>query len=1069
MARIPDHEIERLKRRVSVERLVESAGIELRPHGKDRVGRCPFHDDKTPSLVVSPKTNLWHCLGACQTGGSVIDWVMRFEGVSFRRAVELLRADLGEAPSLATAHDPVPSLAAAVPSALDQLEGPPRSPGGVPKRFGQMLRQESSVIASADDQALLNQVIGYYHEALKQSPEALAYLAKRGLDHPELVDTYRLGFANRTLGYRLPAMQTKAGAALRGALQRVGLYRGTGHEHFSGSLVVPVFDANGGDVLEVYGRKITPRLREGTPLHLYLPGPHRGVFNEAGLVGQQEVILCEALIDALTFWCAGYRNVTASYGIEGFAEDHLAAFARLEIKRILIAYDRDEAGNAAAEKLAGRLIGAGYECYRIQFPLGMDANEYALQAGPEALGVAIRQAEWLGKGAAPKVEPGAAAAQPTPVETSPPLKPRSASEPIPFLVAAVAAPAAVEDQQPAAKEKTVSATVLPALPNPPVPEITDRDVVLTLGDRRYRVRGLDKNLAYDVLKINLLASRASGLHVDTFDLYQAKARAVFARLASVELGIEEAVIQRDLGQLLLALEQQQEALIKKQLGGGDGEPENAPAPLAPADAAAALAFLRDPNLCERIVADFERCGLVGEPTNALVGYLAAVSRKLAAPLAILIQSTSAAGKSALMDAVLRFVPEADRVHYSAMTGQSLFYLGEKDLKHKILAIAEEEGVRQAAYALKLLQSQGELTIASTGKDPITGKLVTEEYRVEGPVMLFLTTTAIDVDEELLNRCLVLSINESREQTRAIQQQQRERRTLAGLLADSEAQAITTLHRHAQQLLRPLAVVNPYADRLGFLDDRTRTRRDHQKYLTLIDAIAFLHQHQRPVKVAQAGGKAVEYIEVTPADIALANRLAHEVLGRSLDELPPQTRRLLGVVRAFVAERCVALAMRQSEFRFTRRELRERATLSEAQLRLHLDRLVDLEYLLPHRGQRGQSFVYELIFDGVVADSAPHLPGLIEIEGDATTTSSRESEASSRTAEPSSRGLEGEFAGPSRGYRGRFVAGSRIVETPQESSTGAGSDDVPAALIENARPGKANGANGAHRVVPVASL
>ena len=132
---------------------------------------------------------------------------------------------------------------------------------------------------------------------------------------------------------------------------------------------------------------------------------------------------------------------------------------------------------------------------------------------------------------------------------------------------------------------------------------------------------------------------------------------------------------------------------------------------------------------------------MGEPANALAAYLACVSRKLIAPLAVLIQSTSAAGKSILMDTLLALVPEEDRVHYSAMTGQSLFYLGETDLKHQILAIAEEEGVRQAAYALKVLQSQGELTIASTGKDPATGMLVTQQYRVEGPVMLFLTTTA----------------------------------------------------------------------------------------------------------------------------------------------------------------------------------------------------------------------------------------------------------------------------------------------------------------------------------------
>jgi DNA primase len=93
MARIPDDEIERLKREVPIERLVKAAGIELRKHGADLIGRCPFHDDREPSLVITPEKNLWHCLGACQTGGSVIDWVMRTRGVSFRHAVELLKAD----------------------------------------------------------------------------------------------------------------------------------------------------------------------------------------------------------------------------------------------------------------------------------------------------------------------------------------------------------------------------------------------------------------------------------------------------------------------------------------------------------------------------------------------------------------------------------------------------------------------------------------------------------------------------------------------------------------------------------------------------------------------------------------------------------------------------------------------------------------------------------------------------------------------------------------------------------------------------------------------------------------
>jgi hypothetical protein len=236
-----------------------------------------------------------------------------------------------------------------------------------------------------------------------------------------------------------------------------------------------------------------------------------------------------------------------------------------------------------------------------------------------------------------------------------------------------------------------------------------------------------------------------------------------------------------------------------------------------------------------------------------------------------------------------------------MTGQALFYLGEQDLRHKVLAIVEQAGAERAAYALKLLQSEGELTIASTGKDPETGKLVTHEYRVEGPVAVFLTTTAATIDEELVNRALVLTVDEDREQTRAIHRRQREAQTLEGLLARQGRDARLRVHQNAQRLLRPLLVANPYARQLTFLDHRTRTRRDHGKYLTLIRAIALLHQYQRPIRTVLHQGQPVDYVEVTRADIATANRLAHEVLGRSLDELAPQTRRLLGRLDAMARE------------------------------------------------------------------------------------------------------------------------------------------------------------------------
>jgi hypothetical protein len=329
--------------------------------------------------------------------------------------------------------------------------------------------------------------------------------------------------------------------------------------------------------------------------------------------------------------------------------------------------------------------------------------------------------------------------------------------------------------------------------------------------------------------------------------------------------------------------------------------------------------------------------------------------------------------------VLAFFPEEARVKYSALTGQSLYYLGETSLRHKILAVVEEAGAEKASYALKLLQSEGELTIASTGKDPATGRMVTQEYHVEGPVMIFLTTTAIDLDEELQNRCLTLAVDESAAQTARIHTLQRERRTLAGLVAREERQELLRVLRNAQRLLRPLAVVNSYAPALTFPSERTRARRDHEKYLTLIDAIALLHQHQRPVQQQSVAGRAVDYVEATLDDIRLANQLAPEVLGRSLDELPPQTRALLGHIRALVRSRREGSApaapgrgaapapthdARPAAARhaatFSRRELREACGWSLTQVRAHLERLVDLEYLAVRCGRMGSQFVYELL-------------------------------------------------------------------------------------------------------------
>ena len=930
MPMIPDDEIERIKRGTDLAAVIRARGVELKPSGHDLVGLCPFHGDHDPSMRVTPGKGLWRCM-SCGATGNVIQFVQRFDGVSFRHAFELLKG--GGAAAFVGAPTCQPVKKTTVP------------------------RLASPLSADADDQAALGQVLDYYHGRLKENPPALAYLKKRGIADEEAIAAFRIGFVDRTLGLRLPQANRKEGAVSRERLQRLGLLRDTGHEHLRGRIVFPVV-AESGEVGTVYGRAIDDGGKHER--HLFLPGPQRGVWNPACL-RSEEVIVTEGIIDALTFWCAGMRNVTTGYSAKALPEELLDALVAAKVARVFIAFDRDKTGEDGAEAVAAQLMAHGVECRRVLFPHGHDANSYALAVTPpeKSLGVLLNAAAWMGKG---KVS--------LPVTRAPSSLAAKAAE-----IAALRAPAfevKTEPVTPTAAPQKAAKEENPAAVAPSALSLvrSGEHELLVIDGREYRVGGLEKTLGSDALKITLRLKVGERFHLDSLDLAKDGERRRFIERAAEETGLHADLLKRDVGRLLLAVEQALGELAR---------PAEEAVPvvmLSEAERAEALVWLQAPDLIERLRVAFRNAGIIGEEKNTLLAYLAGVSRLLERPLAIIVQSASAAGKTTLMDAVLAFFPEEDRVKYSAMTGQSLYYLGETNLKHKILAIVEEAGAEKAGYALKLLQSEGELRIASTGKDPTTGRMETQEYHVEGPVMIILTTTAIDLDEELQNRCLTLAVDESPEQTARIHTLQRERRTLAGLVAKTERAELLRVLKNAQRLLGKVEVLNPFAPALTFPSARTRNRRDHEKYLTLIDAIALLHQHQRPRGRHEVAGRTLEYVEATIEDIALANELAPEVLGRSLDELPPQTRALLGHIRTLVRSRGAAVGSK-SAATFSRRELRETCGWSLTQVRTHLERLIELEYLELRHGRLGSSFVYELMMDADAPEEALHI-GLIDV-------------------------------------------------------------------------------------------
>ena len=704
MARFTESQLNKLKTDISLVRLIGSQGYDLKKQGKEYIMCCPFHDDKTPSLKVSVEKNVFNCFG-CDAKGTIIDWIIKTQNVSFRHACEILADDSG----------------------MDLK--PTSGDGRVPKLASPLNEQ-------ANNQTILKQVINYYHEVLKQSPEALEYLKSRGLTNSEIIDTFKLGFANRTLGLRLPAKTRVAGKQIRTQLQEIGIYRKSGHEHFNGSIVIPIIDNSdeNGIIGEVYGRKILDTLRKGTPTHLYLPGPHAGVFNLASLKASDEIILCESLIDALTFWNHGFRNVTTSYGTGGFTNEILQAFKANNIKRVLIAYDRDKAGDSAAKELSKRLNSEGMDTYRILFPKNMDANQYALSVQPAAksLGIVIRKAEWMGNADESAEAAGSRMVTTTQIteqaEPADSVSSKKIAESDETLLAtknekiislasqeslncmeqfeqAQTGHEVVEDRKSGIIPEP-SASVVPEAGSRTVAEISDHEVQIAFGCRKYRIRGLAKNMSYEQLKLNIHVIKNDKYYIDTFDLYHARSRTTYIKQASIELGHAINVIKKDLGKILIKLEELQEQQIKSTLSIN----KNPQPTLTETQYSQAMELLKDPNLLNRITQDLTASGIIGEDINKLTGYLACVSRKLDRPLAIIIQSTSAAGKSSLMDAILNLMPSEELTQYSAMTGQSLFYMGETNLKNKILAIAEEEGAQNASYALKLLQSEGELTV-----------------------------------------------------------------------------------------------------------------------------------------------------------------------------------------------------------------------------------------------------------------------------------------------------------------------------------------------------------------------
>lgn len=483
----------------------------------------------------------------------------------------------------------------------------------------------------------------------------------------------------------------------------------------------------------------------------------------------------------------------------------------------------------------------------------------------------------------------------------------------------------------------------------------------------YRITGLTAyNL--DRLRVTLRANPPDSptvFHIDTVDLYNSRGRELFAESCAKYLKAQAGAVMAELMQLVAALEAERIAMREK------GTAAATPA-MSKEEEQEALAALKDKNLLRRIVEDFDAIGYIGEKQNKLLGYIAAVSRLQPDPLALLILSRSGAGKTSLQDAVCKFVPPEAAIQYTRLTGQALFYRDQNALKNKVLAIEEEDGMREAMYSIKTLISSQKLSIAATRTDAKTGKFSVDEYTVTGPVVVMVSTTNPDaLDDETKQRFLILTIDESPEQTRSILQAQITKNSFDWYQTTEDESSVVKLHHTMQRILKPLTVTFSRELKLVWPYSRLQMRREQKKFVSLVKAITLLHQYQRKTgTLKRADGSKIEYVQATQRDVDLALELGREAFARNVDDVSPTGRKLLAEIVLLVKEKYDDMKsndpkndLLMSGVPFNRKELRERIGWSETQVRRNLDQLVELGYVGRINGRQGSTFRYLLLDDG----------------------------------------------------------------------------------------------------------
>jgi predicted transcriptional regulator len=429
----------------------------------------------------------------------------------------------------------------------------------------------------------------------------------------------------------------------------------------------------------------------------------------------------------------------------------------------------------------------------------------------------------------------------------------------------------------------------------------------------------------------------------SIDLYNDNLVEKLVRKCAERLEIGTSVIRKDLQELTHELENYRFLLLDNETQAQQPFIKQ----LSAREEKEAIKFLKSKNLLEKTNELIGKSGVIGEVDNRLLMYLIFTSRKTNNPLHCISLGSSGTGKTHLQTKVSELIPEEDKIEITVLSANAFYYFNRTELQHKLILIEDLDGAEAVLYPLRELQSKKRITKTVVHKDR-KGNTKTIHLTVEGPVSVAGCTTQESIYEDNSNRSFMLYIDESAEQDIKVMNYQR--RASAGKLNEQEQCQARLSLQNAQRILKPIKIINPFAEYLELPPSVFKPRRTNSHYLQFIEAITFYKQQQREKQYDTETGE--EFIETEIEDIQEANELIIEVLLRKSDTITGATRNHLESLKNYLKV--------NNQTMFTNAEIRKKLRIKESTLRNYHKQLLAEDYIRRIKKAKTKSYCFEVV-------------------------------------------------------------------------------------------------------------